>query len=46
MTGGNDNKRRLTGKKMTSSFEKFCFGVADRMYKMKKKDYLEDKRPA
>lgn len=51
---GSDNKRRLTGKEMTSSFEQFSSGVADRTCSVliprhvdnEKKGYLEDRRPA
>lgn len=53
-TGGEDNKRRLTGKHETASIHQFKWGVADRgasvriprMTEKDKRGYFEDRRPA
>eukprot|EP00520_Triparma_pacifica_P015294 CAMPEP_0118665004 /NCGR_PEP_ID=MMETSP0785-20121206/18366_1 /TAXON_ID=91992 /ORGANISM="Bolidomonas pacifica, Strain CCMP 1866" /LENGTH=357 /DNA_ID=CAMNT_0006559051 /DNA_START=132 /DNA_END=1205 /DNA_ORIENTATION=- len=53
-SGGEDNKRRLTGLHETAGIEKFTYGVANRgcsariprMTEKEKKGYFEDRRPA
>ncbi len=53
-SGGEDNKRRLTGLHETAGIEKFTYGVANRgcsariprMTEKLKKGYFEDRRPA
>eukprot|EP00303_Exanthemachrysis_gayraliae_P014316 CAMPEP_0206029404 /NCGR_PEP_ID=MMETSP1464-20131121/46613_1 /ASSEMBLY_ACC=CAM_ASM_001124 /TAXON_ID=119497 /ORGANISM="Exanthemachrysis gayraliae, Strain RCC1523" /LENGTH=405 /DNA_ID=CAMNT_0053403489 /DNA_START=27 /DNA_END=1244 /DNA_ORIENTATION=- len=53
-SGGNDNKRRLTGKHETASINEFSWGVANRgasvriprMTEKEKRGYFEDRRPA
>ena len=54
ISGGEDNKRRLTGAHETAPITKFSFGVANRgcsvriprMTEKEKKGYFEDRRPA
>ena len=52
--GGEDNKRRLTGRHETASIETFSWGVANRhcsvriprMTEKEKRGYFEDRRPS
>lgn len=52
--GGEDNKRRLTGKYETATYDKFTSGVGNRSVSVRiprgvadaKKGYLEDRRPS
>ena len=54
ISGGEDNKRRLTGAHETAPITKFSYGVANRgcsvriprMTEKEKKGYFEDRRPA
>lgn len=54
MHGGEDNKKRLTGRNETSHIDKFTWAVGDRSVSVRisllvsqnKKGFLEDRRPA
>ncbi|KAJ8984707.1 hypothetical protein NQ317_004968 [Molorchus minor] len=54
LSGGMENRKRLTGKNETSNLDKFTWGVANRngsvriprSVAMEKRGYFEDRRPA